>query len=69
MILWKDKKFIIQRQYNCINYNWDENTNKHCAILYSEDINKPKNAYIKYKNCCLENGEECNHYNCGVQLC
>lgn len=69
MIIWDKNKFKIQRVNDCTNYNWTTDKNKRCAILHSESIVKPKNAYIEYKCCSLDFGNKCEHYNCGVQLC
>ena len=64
----KNKKFEVQSVHKCTNYNWDKNKNKHCAILYSESLEKPVNAFVKYKKCSLDEQKLCNHYNCGVQI-
>lgn len=69
MLKAKDKGFELQSIHNCRNYNWCKDKDKHCAIYFSASKDKPKNAFIQYYSCSLDNGELCEHYNCGVQLC
>ena len=68
MIKFKNKKFEVQRKNKCINYNWCEDADKHCAILYSESLDKPLNAFVKYSSCLLDKNVFCKRYGCGVQL-
>lgn len=68
MIKYKNKKFEVQSIHKCICYNWSKNKNEHCAIIYSESLDRPINAYVKYSECPLDSGNTCTHYNCGVQL-
>lgn len=63
-----NKGFQVQKKENCRNYNWCKDNKKHCAIPYSDNIEKPVNAYVVYNKCSLEEGSPCNHFNCGVQL-
>ena len=67
MIKARDKGFEVQSIHKCTNYNWVKDKNKHCAILYSESLEKPVNAFVQYKKCSLDEQKLCNHYNCGVK--